>query len=102
MSGRTMVRCSVGIGYFSFFVDFLAAVFLAAVFFAAGLDSLVAAAFLAAFFAGAFAAGLSADFFAAFTGACSFPANGANVVPSAPASTSTTSDHRMWYVEASE
>src|SRR4051812_21461799 len=81
-----MTRCRVGIGYFSFFVDD----FFAVVVFAADL----VVAFFAAAFAGTFAA-----FFA--TGAGASSATGSSVAPMAPASTSTTSDQRMWYVELS-
>src|SRR4051812_6884731 len=104
MSGRTMVRCSVGMNYFPFF---LAAAFLAAGFFAAAF----LAAGLAAFFAAVFAAALAGAFFAAFftagvarTGvfvlrdgrSTRASANGSIAFPMAPDSMSTRSDHRMW------
>src|SRR5471032_3089709 len=107
MSGRTIVRCSVGIGYFPFFLGvFFAAGFLAAVFFAAGLEApFFAGVFFAAALASVFAARL-ATFFAPFatsasgrafftTGAAFSFASGSSVAPIAPASTSTTSDQRM-------
>src|SRR4051812_32372600 len=109
-----MVRCNVGIGYFPFFfaAAFFAAVFFAAValvaFFAAGF-----AAFLATFFAAALAgAFFAAAFFTAGAGIAGVfvvrrgrstraSASGSIEFPSAPDSISTTSDHRMWYVETS-
>src|SRR5258708_18833342 len=98
MSGRTMVRCRVGIDYFSFLVDGFA------VFFAAGFAAALAGAF-AAFATVFFAAVLAvAPFFAPdtfSTGAGASSATGSIAGPTAPAFTTTTSDHTMCYVAAS-
>src|SRR5262245_66640368 len=100
-----MVRCSVGIGYFPFF---LGADFLAAALFAAGFAALFAGAFFAAtFFAATFVAGIFTAFGAAFFAsrfgrASSRSAIGASSCPMAAPSINTTSDQRMWYVETSE
>src|SRR5205814_2267313 len=100
-----MVSWRVGIGYFPFFlVDFEAA-FLAAVFFAAGrlAADFFAAPRVAAFFAPALDAALrvpraaSADRLgrAGFSASPSSSATGSSDEPSALASMSTTSDHRI-------
>src|SRR5689334_22100972 len=107
-----MVRWTVGIDYFPFFLaaDFFAAgAFFAAAFFAADFAPLFFAAlfFAGAFFAAAFLAA-GACFAAAFFGADSrfpspesrsSPASGSRPLPSAADSIRTTSDHRMWYVD---
>src|SRR5690349_20705393 len=81
----------VGMAYFPFFLAagaFFAAAFLAGAFFAA--------VFFAAGFAGADAAAFRRCF-----GAASVSFIGVIASPIAPDSMSTTSDHRMWYVETS-
>src|SRR4029079_408733 len=107
MIGRTMVRWRVGMVYFFpfFLADF------AADFFAAFFAAFLAGAFLAAFFAAVF---FGAAFFATgapfagvgalrfgFSAAGSRSAIGSSALPRALDSISTTSDHRMWYVETS-
>src|SRR5262245_95228 len=111
MRGRTMVRWMVGIGYFPFFLGAdLAAGFFAALFLAAGFASAFASAlagFAVFFLAGAastsfdafFAGRLAAD--SRLAPASSRSAIGVSVCPMAPASISTASDHRMWYVDTS-
>src|SRR5689334_3961723 len=100
-----MVRWSVGIDYFPFFLadffaaDFLSAVFLAEVFFAA-LAAFLAGAFLAAFFAAgaaAFVVFFAATFLVVRDGrsAIRSSAIGSSDCPSAPDSINTTSDQRM-------
>src|SRR5262245_41125302 len=105
MSGRTMVRWRVGIGYFPFFLAGFAADFFAdfaplfagafalaeaLVAFFAGAFSAFGAAFFTAFLAGAASTFTFFDFFSRV--ATSVSATGASVWPIAPASMSTTSD----------
>src|SRR5262245_47405586 len=108
-----MVRCSVGIGYFLFFLgaDFpLPGAGFAAAFFATGFAAFLAGTFFAGtffaatFFAAGFAA-FGAAFFASrfgFASSRSVSAIGASSCPRAAPSINTTSDQRRWYVETSE
>src|ERR1043166_2941865 len=108
-----MIWYEVGIAYFPFFLG--AGGFFAAGFFSAGFSAVArfaaaatpGAGFLSAvFFAGLvspFVSALATAFFAggATFGAAAASATGSSVWPSAPASTSTTSDQRRWNVETS-
>ena len=102
MIGRTIVRYSVAIAYFSFF----AAVFFAAVFFGSGL--LRRGFFAAAFALLALFARPCARLRARVFGAACAPARarrtlatGAATHRSRPTRRARRRDHRMWYVDAS-
>src|SRR5690349_19389279 len=77
----------VGIAYFPFFLVDFDADFLAVVFLAPAFDAALRAVFAAERFGRASSA--------------SSPSTGSSCEPRAPDSMSTTSDHRMWYVDTS-